>query len=195
MQITVFELKLRLADLAAFRKLVAATPDYAGKVPSEDRAQINKAVPRIAEILSDAGHYPLLIIREAPVSGGRLFPPVDALDGLFTTNYFCEFRERVIDCIDKATGSYELDLPASKVRTYNPIWWLWRAVSWASSLPFRLIGWAGFDADAAESSGVGKVVKIILAIAGIASFLAALFAILDSPTFWKLVGLAAEQGG
>ena len=192
MQITYFECKRRIERLSLFREFLTELPHRFHQIPPELREAINRAQPAVGSYMHDVESYPAVLIREAPVSGGTIFPSVDALRNLFIEEHYHEMRQIILDSIDRSIGSYELDLGPSRIRTFNPFWWVWLAIVWLSATPFRLLSLAGFDAEAVESSLLGKVTKLLVALAGIAGFFAAVLVIFDSPTFRKVLAFLTQ---
>ena len=183
MNITYFECARRIQRLSSFRELLARLPAIPSRAKPADRQAINTAIPAVSIDLIDAGEFPSPTLRQALSAGGGVFRDVDALRNLFTAPPDFNLRLLAIDSVDRALGTYQMDLRPARLRTFNPFWWLWRAIAWLSSIPFRLLGWAGFDAEAAESSVLGRVLKTGIVVLGwLAAFVAAILKIFDSPT-------------
>ena len=70
-----------------------------------------------------------------------------------------------------ALGVYQNDRRAAKIRTFNPFWWLWRALLWFVRIPFVLMDEMGFDGARAEASVVGQLVKLILFLSAVLTIL------------------------
>ena len=179
-----WETKRRIKLLSVFRELLIGYfndlrannhsnqyPPLEGEVASRNRIEINKLKSDVQQSLLDANCYPFGVYREAPIAGGRVMN-FDPLGNLFELYRFEVDPRITLDAIESGFGVYEKDLLPSLLRTLNPFWWIFRVVSWFASLPFVLLGNAGFDRTRAEKSMLGKLTKLIVELA---VFLVALF--------------------
>lgn len=97
------------------------------------------------------------------------------------TNLFNLDRQRIptskaFDLLNRAIGDYERLEARLRRQSWNPFYWIRLAFVTLLSLPFRILGAAGFDARAMEQSLIGRLFK---AIAGLVIFLAALLQVLS----------------
>jgi hypothetical protein len=148
---------------------------------SEARVQINLLAKEVSRYLSGAGCYPIIVYREPPVVGGRVMN-IDVMENLFRLDAFEIPFAVVNDYLQRAIGYYRDDLFASVVRTFNPLWWIWRLLRSLIIVPFAVLDWAGYDRDRAEKSTIGRLFKFLSAmaiiIAGIVGFLDAVVQLL-----------------
>ena len=107
---------------------------------------------------------------------------INVMENLFRLDAFDMPFVVVDDYLQRAIGYYRDDLFASMVRTFNPLWWIWRLLRSLIIIPFAVLDWAGYDRDRAEESTIGRLFKFLLAmamiIAGIVGFLDAVVQLL-----------------
>ncbi|KCZ88533.1 hypothetical protein HJA_09199 [Hyphomonas jannaschiana VP2] len=89
---------------------------------------------------------------------------MDPIANLFRLYRYQMDPHFVTDAVEAAVGVYDRDFLSALIRTLNPLWWAWKLVGWLASLPFALIGAAGFNRAAAEGSVIGKLFKFIAEI-------------------------------
>ena len=172
-----WECKRRLTQLRQFRIFVV---DYfenvrhagwtAGGVPIlNDKAQ--KARHEINLVLTDTTssltllRIPHTVWHQPSANLGGNDQLIDVILNIFSLWQFRVGSERVLDCIDRAIGAYERERQRLFRASFNPLYWLGLALVWFLRLPFQLLGAAGFDAERAEHSLVGKCVKVVMVIA------------------------------
>ena len=79
----------------------------------------------------------------------------------------------VVDILQRSIGVYQTDRTRSLRRTVNIFWWLKMLLVWISRAPFSVLRAAGFDAERAEASILGRLVKgLLIVIPAVASLLA-----------------------
>lgn len=115
------------------------------------------------------------------------------------TNLFNLDRQQIpaskaFDLLDRAIGDYERLQTKLRRQSWNPFYWIRLAFSALLSLPFRILGAAGFDARAMERSLIGRLFK---AVEGLVIFVAALLqalSLLGLPTSLShLIGLLRHR--
>jgi hypothetical protein len=140
--------------------------------------------PRVSRYLLAAGQYPLVSYRDPPALGGRTIPNIDMMQNIFNLDDFSIPIQTVVDYIQRAIGYYQDDMIHALFRTINPFWWLWKLVAFIIRLPFRIVGWAGFESKKIEASSGGKLYKaiagLVIFMAGLVTFTASIVQILDS---------------
>lgn len=176
--ITCWENKRRAERLTEFRDAVVTyfnNSEYrwqsetrnGGEKAKEARQKINLMLNEICEIVHAAGVASKLQWRSGHI--------IDILSNLFTLEPPVTLEHR-LDLIDRAIGVYKTNHRKSVIRTFNPFWWLGRALTWFAGLPFKLVASAGFNAARAENSLPGRFVKaVLLTIPAIASALTILY--------------------
>ena len=70
--------------------------------------------------------------------------------------------QQIVDRIDRAIGIYAKDALWSWLRLFNPLFYISLFLEYIASIPFVLLGKAGFNQRAAEQSIIGKIVKFII---------------------------------
>jgi hypothetical protein len=157
----------RLSALQRFRTDVVTyfSEDAAGRANGRDaqnaREAINRQLDDVRYIVAWAGINPALTYRAPPMVGGYV-QNVDVFLNVFRLDHYYMGLNEIRDLIDQAIGVYEGNEKAARHRTFNPFWYIGAALEWFGSLPFRLIGRAGFDREKAESSVAGRTVKLAL---------------------------------
>lgn len=180
-KITCWENKRRAERLTEFRDAVITYFDDSeyrwqanarneGEKAKEARQKINLMLNEICEIVRAAEVGSKLQWRSGHIT--------DILSNLFTLGPPVT-PEQKLDLIDRAIGVYKTNHRKSVIRTFNPFWWLGRALTWFAGLPFKLVASAGFNAAKAENSLPGRLAKTVFSaipiIASMIFILQALF--------------------
>ena len=135
------------------------------------RAEINLMISEISAIVRAAGISTSITWSPPPAIGGRIHS-VDLLIEVFDLDRFQVPQNLLFDQIIRTIGVYKSDNRRSIIRTINPLWWTKNIIIWVSRIPFSIFGAAGFDANRAEQSVIGRLVKgILIAITTMASVL------------------------
>jgi len=189
-----WECKRRLNELLKFRELVVTyfshrtiphfqtvhEDDTARKARSEINLRMNAAIRSCLRI----GQTLTVFYSPPPVRGG-FAGNLNLIQNMFELHTFQIPPSRVIDSLNRAIGDYER-LQRELFRSlWNPLYWLRLGVANLLSLPFRILGAAGFNSQAIEHSTAGKVSKAIAAFAG---FIVTVLTILHSlgvSTGWR----------
>lgn len=170
-RILIWENRRRVEVLHQFCKLLdeyfaALRHDHISGEPIETEKSQNLRV-QIARLLDDArgiigaaGLSPIIHWTAPPVAGGYS-RYVDVVESVFNLHTFRISAEDVFDFSNRAIGIYERGEKAAKMRVFNPLFYLGVAVEWVASLPFVLVGRAGFNRQRIESSKIGKLLKLI----------------------------------
>jgi hypothetical protein len=122
------------------------------------RREINRLLLEARQVIWAAG------VGTSMYYGIGLAGEVDFLDNLYNLGRLDIPPQPVVDAVEQALGAYERERPKALLRTLNPFYWLGQALALVVSIPFKLIGLAGFDAKKAEGSWVGKLVKFLLSM-------------------------------
>ena len=139
------------------------------------RSEINLMIPEISDIVQ-ASRVPAIISWTPPAFVGGRTQDVSIFDNLFMLDRFGIKPQYVLDIVERAIGVYVVDKKGSVSRTFNPLWWVGKAIEAFARIPFGLIAAAGFDAERAESSILGRLVKAAMVLIPV---VAALLTILD----------------
>lgn len=164
----VWETLRRLNMLIRFRELGS---DYFGntemgfmhtlsenEIALQARSEMNLLLQSVHDSVILAGITPVLTWN--PQAGYvRHF---DVLAELFELNSLGIEPRRVEDILTRAIGVYQDDLPKARIRTLNPLFWLFLLLEFLVSIPFRLLGAAGFSRSRMESSFLGRLFKAAL---------------------------------
>jgi hypothetical protein len=187
-----WECKRRLAELRQFREIVlsyfAGTGfDTMGRRHASEsviplRTEINKLIPETVRSCYRVGQGISLSYLD-PVTGYS--GHINTIENLFSLDRFRIPVAKAIDYLDRTIGIYERELPKLRRASWNPLYWLKLAFLWIIGFPFRILGAAGFNANALEQTLGGKVVK---ATVGFVLFMAAMLQVLSLlglPTSWR----------
>lgn len=135
-----------------------------GQALMNDRAQkarneMNHLLNDIAGSLDRAGVNRVVSWTPPPMIGGYI-QDVDLIGNVFGLAAFDIPSQSVFDCIDRAIGTYERECQRLLRKSLNPFYWFGLLIMWLLSIPFKLLGAAGFDATRAENSFFGKLFKV-----------------------------------
>lgn len=187
-----WECKRRLAELHRFRDLVTSYFsgtgfDSRGRRHASEaviplRTDINKMIPETVRSCYRVGQSVSVsyIDQSSGVSGN-----INTIENLFSLDRFRIPVSKAVDYLDRTIGIYERELPRLRRAAWNPLYWLKLGFLWIIGFPFRILGAAGFNANALEQTLGGKVLK---ATVGFVTFLAAflqMLSLLGLPTGWK----------
>ena len=140
-------------------------------VARQARAEINLKVDEISAYVRAADINPAVTVTPAPAIGGYV-QHVDLLMNLFLLERHQISPHHVDDFLLRAIGVYKSDESSSLRRTINPLWWVKMLLMGIAHAPFSILSAAGFDADRAERSVLGKLVKgFLVVITAVASIL------------------------
>ena len=141
-------------------------------VARQARAEINLMVDEISACVRAADITPTMTVTPPPAIGGYI-QHVDLLMNMFLLDRHQIPPHQVDDFLLRAIGVYKSDGSPSLRRTINPLWWVKMLLIWIAHAPFSILSAAGFDADRAERSVLGKLVKgLLIVIPAVASLLA-----------------------
>lgn len=118
-----------------------------------------------------------------PPAVGGYVQNIDLIANVFHLGNYRIAPSTVIDVLDQAIGVYEHELKSARWRLVNPFFWLELAAMWISSVPFRLLGSAGFDAGKASASTLGRLVKFVIELTVFGSAVATIlqaFSLIDA---------------
>jgi hypothetical protein len=198
--ITCWENQRRLQFLESFRTDIVqyfSESIYNWKVEArieedgakEAKVRINKKMQEVRAIVRASGVSPVITYTPPPVIGGYI-QKVDLMQNVFNLHQFQIPDDELIGFLDRAIGVYESNRRPAFWRTINPFWWVWRLMTVLVSLPFSLLGVVGFDAEKAEASLVGRLIKFLLYMIIVsASFLSILHFLGLLAGFKKMIGI------
>jgi hypothetical protein len=110
---------------------------------------------------------------------------INVIENLFSLDRQQIPVSKAFDYIDRVIGEYDRQLATLKKQSWNPLYWLRLGFLAVIGFPFRILGAAGFNAQALEQTVAGRIVK---AMVGFVIFLAALLQVLSLlglPTGWR----------
>ena len=187
-----WECKRRLTELLSFREAVRTyfqntAFDTRGRRHavtdlSELRTKINVMIPEVVRSSHKIGHS-LSIDYTHPGYGVR--GSINVVENLFGLDRQQIPVSKAFDYIDRVIGDYDRQLATLKKQSWNPLYWLRLGFLAVIGFPFRILGAAGFNAQALEQTVAGRIVK---ATVGFVIFLAALLQVLSLlglPTGWR----------
>lgn len=138
------------------------------------RPQINLILHEARTIVLLTGVPITMTYYPAPAVGGFV-QKIDLFLNFDNLRHYHIPHTKVFDILNQALGIYNRDLAASKIRTFNPFFWLGRGLGCISDLPFVFVGWLGFDKQKAKMSFLGRVFGGIFRLA---TFVAAVLTVL-----------------
>ena len=144
-KLTIFRNRRRVRDLRLFRELVEtyfARAEYAADGLPVDwagaqdvRAQINRMLPRVIQVVHAAGVGAASAITDPRLTVGD----VDVLRDIFGARQADEAGQAILDVLDMALGVYEDGRALALARTVNPFHYAVTALAFVARLPGRAI--------------------------------------------------------
>ncbi len=134
------------------------------------RFNINLTVSRVTDVVQASG-IPVVITRREQGFLGERRQGSSLFQDLFILDQANVHSQYVVDTLERAIGVYLRNRGYSMLRTINPLWWTGKAIRGVVRIPFSLIGAAGFDADKAESSILGRLLKAMIVLIPVAAAL------------------------
>lgn len=122
------------------------------------RSQINHLVRKASIFIYESDISASITYFPPPITGRSPFR-IDLLEGIFNLDSFEIPHQNLLDLIERSIGIYESDKTNSLIRTINPFFWIYLAIDFLASVPFKILEIAGFNAKETENSLVGKIVK------------------------------------
>jgi len=130
------------------------------EIAQEKRIEINRNLNAIQIVLASCGVSTSIYYSPPPAIGG-LAGEICLFSNIFNLDGFEIPFQQIVDRIDRAIGIYAKDALWSWVRIFNPLFYVSLFLEYIASIPFILLGKAGFNQRAAEQSIIGKIVKFI----------------------------------
>lgn len=193
--ITLFQNKNRVEKIKYFRELIIFYFEREGyELENQEhfeslneqalRTEINQKSNEVHQILTASDLRPIMNWTPPPMIGGYR-QNIDLILNIFNLGRFSISINHLIDFIDRSIGIYEADFLNSKIRTFNPFFYLNLVFRYISQAPFKILGEVGFNKNKIEESIFGRVIKLFLyLIVVFASFLTIL-EILDLVDWFK----------
>jgi hypothetical protein len=158
----------RINKLIHFRNLVATyykNCEYnlgliENQKASQIRIEINKELVEIHDMVIAARLVPVLQWIPPPAVGGYV-QNVDLILNVFHLNDYQIDEKNVLDYVERAIGVYETNKRSSKVRLFNPFYYLGIIIDLIANSPFVLLGKMGFNREKAEASVLGRLLKVL----------------------------------
>lgn len=170
-KITIWENARRINHLVKFRSLIikyfesVEWSDYGGPIETDDsskiRSEINIDTYETKKIMMSCGIRSSMYYTPPPAIGGPM-GDIDLLTNVFNLHTFRIDPKYLVDHIEQCIGILEKDKVNSLMRTFNPLYWLGLILDEIVSIPFRLLGKAGFNQEGIENSFLGRIVKTFL---------------------------------
>lgn len=143
-KLTIVRNRHRARDLRRFRELVETYFERAEYVADDlpvdwegaraARAQINRMLPRVIQIVDAAG----LDARSADSTDpGPAVADVSVVRNIFQARYADGSDQEILDVIDMALGVYEASRFNALARTFNPFHYVMRGLGFVAKLPRR----------------------------------------------------------
>ena len=140
------------------------------------RREINLKMTSVQR-LADLSQVNSRLAWTPPPAVGGYARNIDLIANVFLLGSYQIRSETVIDVLDQAIGTFQDELRRAWIRLFNPLFWIELMSVWVAGLPFRLLGFAGFDAGRAEASILGRMVKFLIELT---TFAAALTTIMQA---------------
>ena len=144
----------------------------------EARREINRLRDEIHSIILNSGIDPIFSWTPPSAVGGDE-TEIDLIEDIFDLDQFDIGPNNVLGIIDRAISEYDSNRKSAFVRTFNPFFYLGRALDVITDLPFIITGILGFNREKTKASGVGRLVKGILYLIIIVAALLTILALLD----------------
>lgn len=177
-RIPIWETNRRIGALGKFVKLLSEyanllqpsanhwtdeqTSDTQQEISSK-RVGLNLECLAISRIVQGADISPVVIWTPPPIVGGYEHR-VNLITDMFQLEKHGIGLDALSDVLIRAMGVYQHDLTAAWVRTLNPFFWVSLPIEWVSYLPFRAIGFLGWNTDQASDSLLGRTVQGVLVL-------------------------------
>ena len=162
-----------LGRIVEFRNLYLRWANAHTSQDSQAAWQIRKELARLATAVQrdfDRAGMGYIVLIDPPALGGRQ-QDVEftflAQDPQVTTRHNISQQDMVLH-FERAVGEYLRLRRRALWNLFNPFWWIREILAGIVSIPFYVIGLAGFDQKAIESSPGGRFFKLLegLAIIG-----------------------------
>ena len=93
----------------------------------------------------------------------------DLIFNMFNLDRYNVPPQWILDCLNHARGVYAGDEKRALLRTFNPLWWIKKALVTVIHIPIALFRVAGFNTTGFENSIVGKLLKLIVGTVSLAA--------------------------
>ena len=170
-RILIWENKRRLNELRKFRSLMIryfnnSRVGFGGgrveeSAAKEARREINRLRDEIHSIILNSGIDPIFSWTPPSAVGGDE-TEIDLIEEIFDLDQFDIGPNNVLGLIDRAIREYDSNRKSAFIRTFNPFFYLGRALDVITDLPFIIIGILGFNREKIKASTIGRLVKGIL---------------------------------
>lgn len=165
-----FEVRERLETLKKMRRLYKEYLSFTNRFENP-AAQIvaHQMRPLVAMTIDSLKHAGVgsVVTHDAPAKGGKRYK-INIIKAIFreslTRNFSLE-EDAPTEAIEAAIAKYRILLIRSRIQLFNPIFWLVQFVGYGISFPFYIMQKCGFDTAEFEKTSVGRMIKIIIALA------------------------------
>ena len=144
----------------------------------EARREINRLRDEIHSIILNSGIDPSFSWTPPSAVGGDE-TEIDLIEDIFDLDQFDIGPNNVLGLIDRAIREYDSNRKSAFVRTFNPFFYLGRALDAITDLPFIIIGILGFNREKIKASTIGRLVKGILYLTIIVTAVLTILHLLD----------------
>jgi len=204
-KIPIWENRRRIALLQQFRDLVVKYDDEVlpptgvlGTLFPQDtdaslttRRALNLVLDEISWVLDRAGISGVVTWSPPAVTGGYI-QQIPIIPNFFNLPQYQIENQVVLDQVDRAIGIYTSDQRASKVRTWNPFFWVGLALDFLAGSVFALARRSGFSTRNVEDTWFGRAFKFVVWALGAVVLVLTLMQLLDLlESFREFVGFDA----
>lgn len=137
------------------------------------RRTLNEGMSEAQKTVLGAGILIDATLMPAPAIGGRPMP-FNFFSDMFRLRDFQTTEDPLLDRIDQAIGVYRADLNNARLRTINPLWWIWRGTIGLTSVPFAILNASGFKTEKLENSNAGRLLRFVVFLLTAAASLVAI---------------------
>ena len=142
------------------------------------RQQINEDMAEVTTACQKVGQSTIVYYSPPPAIGG-LQGEIDVLANIFRLPSLGMNTTQLLDRLDRVIGVYRYHVSHLWRRLFNPFYWIGKGLASIGSVPFRVLRIAGFNAERAETSLSGKLVKSIISFLTLMYFSLAILEMLD----------------
>jgi len=147
------------------------------------RSAINRSMVEIRDMIIAAGVLPIITYTPPRTVGGYI-QNIDMILNIFHVQHYDINPKEITDYLEKAIGVYEKSQRRSKIRIFNPFFYIGFLLDLIAEIPFFLVGKIGFNRTKAESSVIGRIIK---GIGYLIPVLAAALTILDILGYTEII--------
>ena len=125
------------------------------------REGLNSMCPRIIEIVRDSGESSLHEI--SFMNTGQTYV-IELISNMFNFYQYRISCEALFDVLQRAKARYENERFRARIRSFNPLWWIWQLIGDIAWLPFMILTQLGADKEVLSRNPIVKLFKLMFQI-------------------------------